>query len=181
MLLWPTLALTAFLLAAVSDYADGVLARLLNAQSAFGAWLDPIADKLLVGLALVALSIAAGSIWLSIPTAITVLRDIYITSLRARLGGGLALPVMRLAKWKTAAEMMAIAILLLAGAANAAQLFQGSASTMTSGLAAMGDLPLWPLGLALTWISAVLSMITGARYSAEARKEIETSRAGVFD
>lgn len=180
--LWPLLALSAFLLAAISDYADGALARKLNAQSAFGAWLDPVADKLLVGLALVALSIAAGSLWLMLPTAIIVLRDIYITWLRGRLGGGLALPVMAAAKWKTATEMLAIACLLLAQTVSAAGLYETGGNTPLAGaFAVAGGLPLWSLGLILIWVSALLSMITGASYRKAALQAFETERARVFD
>jgi CDP-diacylglycerol--glycerol-3-phosphate 3-phosphatidyltransferase len=112
MLTWPAIAFAAFVLAALTDLFDGILSRALEAQSAFGAWLDPIADKLLVGLSLVALALAGATLWIAIPAAVIICRDVYVTWLRTRLGGGYALPVMQAAKWKTALEMIAIGTLL---------------------------------------------------------------------
>ena len=180
--LWPVVALVAFLLAAVSDYADGVLARLLKAQSSFGAWLDPVADKLLVGLSLVALSVATGSILLMIPTVLIVLRDIYITRLRGQLGGGLSLRVTATAKWKTAAEMLAIACLLLAQTVSAAGLYaSGSAVPFADVFQLASGLPFWVIGLILVWISAALSLSTAARYRSAAHEALAASQARVFD
>ncbi|MCI4643645.1 MAG: CDP-alcohol phosphatidyltransferase family protein [Hyphomonadaceae bacterium] len=164
LLRWPAMAFAAFLLAALTDLFDGIAARRLDAQSAFGAWLDPIADKLLVGLALASLAIAEGSLWLAIPAAIIICRDIYITWLRGRLGGGYALPVMQAAKWKTALEMLAIGILLVAPLLAPIGLSMRSALPLSATQVAHMSVGVHILGLALTWVAATLSAWTGWRY-----------------
>src|SRR5690349_12937880 len=83
--LWPILALGLFVLAALTDLVDGIAARALNAESKFGRIIDPIADKALVGLPLIALSFVARQIgqdlwWLlAVCTGIIVARDIIMT------------------------------------------------------------------------------------------------------
>ena len=106
---WPFVL---FVGVAATDFVDGFAARALNAVSPFGAFLDPIADKLLVAIALLALChITSWPWWLVLPTAVIVARDIYVTLIRLR--PSVSLPVTRLAKWKTAAEMMGIGGYLL--------------------------------------------------------------------
>lgn len=140
-----------FLAAATTDLLDGWAARQLNAESAFGAWLDPIADKLLVGLVLAALVVTRNDgALLALPALAIVGRDLGVTLLRRRLGGGRALPVSRLAKWKTGLELAAIGLLLLPGA-------------VPPDLGAPADGPP-PLGLAALWLAAALSVWTGWRY-----------------
>lgn len=179
---WPLIALAAFLLAAVTDFADGVLARLLDAQTAFGAWLDPIADKLLVGLVLIALSITSGSYAIIIPSALILIRDVYITRLRGQLGGGLALPVMRIAKWKTASEMLAIAFLLMAPALDAGRLGQVPDMAGVAGVVAgASSLPFYAAGLVFLWISAVLSVWTGLTYRHAAQTALDEQTKSTFD
>ena len=63
--LWFQFALLGFLAGALTDFLDGYLARKLNAQSRFGVWLDPIADKLLIGLALLGLAMIFKTSWSS--------------------------------------------------------------------------------------------------------------------
>lgn len=164
LLTWAATALATFLLAALTDLFDGIAARALNARTAFGAWLDPIADKLLVGLSLAALTVASGTLWLAIPSAVIICRDIYITWLRARLGGGYALPVMQTAKWKTALEMIAIGVLL---AAPLLTLVERHFVSSTPGIAPQLS---WGInteiaGTVLLWIAAALSAWTAIRYS----------------
>ena len=108
---WVALGLFGF--TAITDFLDGYLARRLNAVSAFGAFLDPIADKLLVALSLLAICIGYG--WaaiIAVPTGLIIARDLGITLLRLR--PSINLPVSTFAKWKTAAEMAGIFILLTA-------------------------------------------------------------------
>ncbi len=149
---WPVLAFASFLLAALTDLFDGLAARALDAVSAFGTWLDPIADKLLVGLTLLALCWVERDWLLAVPTAVIILRDAMISRWRARLGGGHALPVLRLAKWKTAGAMLAIALLL------AAPMVQGMAGGA-----------LWRGGLVCLWLAALASGLTGLAYARAVR------------
>lgn len=165
-------ALGAFLLAMLTDWLDGFLARKLDARTPFGAWLDPIADKLLVGLVLIALSLTLQSWLVTVPAAIIICRDVFISWLRARLGGGFALPVMRAAKWKTALEMIALALML------ASPLLQAGGVPEAAIPAAGQTLP--PrLGLALLWVAAALSAWTGWVYWRSARDDSKGPK--VFD
>ncbi|MEL6858749.1 MAG: CDP-alcohol phosphatidyltransferase family protein [Pseudomonadota bacterium] len=143
---WPEqsyLPFLAFGLVAATDFLDGWAARRLDAVSPFGAFLDPVADKLLVGAALVALCLLhPGELGLLIPSAAIIARDTAATLLR--LVPGLEMPVSQLAKWKTAVEMIGIGALLLATATV---------------------LPvLWPVGLGLVWLAAALSVYTLGLY-----------------
>ncbi|MEM7328572.1 MAG: CDP-diacylglycerol--glycerol-3-phosphate 3-phosphatidyltransferase [Pseudomonadota bacterium] len=138
--IWP---LAAFIAVAATDFVDGWAARKLNAVSALGAFLDPIADKLLVGLSL--LTLATTQDWnmlVVIPSALIIARDIIATGLR--LVPAIEMPVSRLAKWKTALEMIGIGALLLAGPVASAWV--------------------WTLGLILIWLAALLSVYTLGLY-----------------
>ncbi len=176
LLFWPAFAFAAFLAAAVTDLFDGMMARSLDAVSEFGAWLDPIADKLLVGLVLVAISVTSGSLWLMFPAAVIITRDSYITWLRARLGGGLALPVMAAAKWKTGLEMLAIGLLLALPLIASV-----SHGVMVNGVISPVEMA-WigvfaeRFAVTLAWISAGLSVWTGMRYWRASREHPETLR-----
>ena len=110
--LW--LGFAVFAAAALSDFFDGWLARRLDQHSLLGRILDPIADKLLVAAALVML---ASDDRAPVIAVVAILgREFLISGLREALAGTVALPVQPLAKWKTAAQMGAIALLLLAPA-----------------------------------------------------------------
>lgn len=136
-------ALVLFLIAAVTDWLDGYLARRLGQLSPFGRMLDPIADKLLVAAALLLL-VATGVIggW-SIAAALAILlREIAVSGFREHLGPlGIVVPVTRLAKWKTAAQMAALTILI----------------APTDGL-------VHATGIALLWAAAALTLLTGWGY-----------------
>ena len=140
--------LIVFIAAAVSDFFDGYLARRWAQQSAIGRMLDPIADKLLVGATLLML-VAHGDIGgLSLWAALIILsREILVSGLREFLAElRVSLPVTRLAKWKTAAQLVAVGF-LVAGPA--------------------GDriLPITTaVGLVLLWLSAVVTLYTGYDY-----------------
>ena len=104
-----------FLFAGLTDWLDGYLARKLNLETAFGAFLDPVADKLMVAFVLVLVVQAEASAWLAIPAAIIIGREITIASLRewmAEIGQRAKVKVSQLGKWKTTAQMTAISLLL---------------------------------------------------------------------
>ena len=106
-----------FMLASITDYFDGYLARSLKVQSNFGKCLDPIADKLLVSVSLIMLvNFSEQNPFILIPSIIIICREIMVSGLREFLATlNVGVPVTRLAKWKTAIQMMAITALLLAG------------------------------------------------------------------
>jgi len=106
-----------FALAAITDWFDGYLARSLGQTSAFGAFLDPVADKLMVAVALVLLVEEHSSLWLSLPAMIIIGREITISALRewmAKIGASKSVAVSMLGKIKTSAQMVAIPLLLYA-------------------------------------------------------------------
>ena len=98
-----------FVIAALTDFLDGWLARRLGQESAFGAMLDPIADKAMVIVALFTLAFAGfGSEWLFVvPAVVILMREVLVSGLREYLGA-VKLAVTPLAKWKTTLQMVAI-------------------------------------------------------------------------
>ena len=104
-----------FGLAAFTDWLDGYLARKLNQTTPFGAFLDPVADKLIVVSALVVLMAHHANLWLTLPGLIIVGREIVISALRewmAEMNSSGKLAVNALGKVKTTIQMIAIAVLL---------------------------------------------------------------------
>lgn len=104
-----------FIFACLTDWLDGYLARKLKQESTFGAFLDPVADKLIVVVALILLVQSYGSALLSIPALIIISREIVISALReimAQHGGSGRVAVVYLGKVKTFLQMTAIAVLL---------------------------------------------------------------------
>ncbi len=147
-------ALALFLFAAVSDFLDGFLARRWNAQSDFGRLLDPIADKLLVGLPFVVISALLirnsewqGVLFVALPMLAIILRDMAVTALRFSPRGGTKVEVAVLSKWKTALEMIVLGFLLAALALS----LPLTSLTVTIWIAAL-------------WAAAVVSVYTGYRY-----------------
>jgi cardiolipin synthase len=145
---WYALALYAA--AGMTDYLDGYLARLYDEQSSLGRMLDPIADKLLVAACLLILvgngSIRSWSIWAAI---VILSREILVSGLREFLAEvKVSVPVSHLAKWKTAMQLVAIGF-LIAGPAGDALLPED-----------------WTrlIGLALLWVAAILTLVTGYDY-----------------
>lgn len=105
-----------FALAAATDWLDGYLARALNQTSAFGRFLDPVADKLMVGAALVLLVQWHANMWMVIPAVVIISREITISALRewmAELGKRASVAVSYIGKLKTTAQMVAITVLLV--------------------------------------------------------------------
>ncbi|MDZ4263073.1 MAG: CDP-diacylglycerol--glycerol-3-phosphate 3-phosphatidyltransferase, partial [Pseudomonadota bacterium] len=104
-----------FGIAAITDWLDGYLARKLNQMSRFGAFLDPVADKLIVGAALILLVQAHPNPWITIATVVIIGREIAISALRewmAEIGESAQVAVSNVGKWKTTAQMVALFMLL---------------------------------------------------------------------
>jgi cardiolipin synthase len=141
-----------FGIAAITDYFDGMIARSRSQQSDLGRMLDPIADKLLVGAALMMLAGQARlSDWGLYPAVVIMLREILVSGMREYLATlRIGLPVTRLAKWKTAFQMGALGT-LLAGDTAAALLH-------------IGFVPVSFIGETMLWIAAILTIITGWDY-----------------
>ena len=108
-------AATVFVLAAITDWFDGYLARKLDQSTPFGAFLDPVADKLIVAAALVVLVESYATLWLTLPAVVIVGREIVISALRewmAELGERASVAVSIIGKLKTTVQMAAIIVLL---------------------------------------------------------------------
>jgi CDP-diacylglycerol--glycerol-3-phosphate 3-phosphatidyltransferase len=104
-----------FCLAALTDWLDGWVARTYDQMTPFGAFLDPVADKLMVAAALVLLVEAHATPWFAIPAIVIISREIVISALRewmAELGKRASVAVSMMGKFKTTAQMAAIAVLL---------------------------------------------------------------------
>ena len=174
-------ALTLFIVAAITDYFDGYLARLWKQESKFGAMLDPIADKAMVVIAIMVITGYSGmNPWLILPATVILFREVFVSGLREYLGGkGPHLKVTQLAKWKTTTQMIAIAVLFLGtglehleGIARRGLTAEQYADLVNQGLAdpirSCGTLgcssyATW-VGLVLIWIAAVLTFVTGWEY-----------------
>ena len=105
-----------FGLAAVTDWLDGFLARRLNQTSRLGAFLDPVADKLLVAVVLVLILQREPVVWIALPVAVMVGREITISALRewmAEIGVRGRVAVSVVGKVKTTCQMIAIILLVL--------------------------------------------------------------------
>ena len=174
-------ALTLFVSAAITDYFDGYLARLWKQESKFGTMLDPIADKAMVVIALLILTGYSGmNPWLILPATVIMFREIFVGGLREYLGAKAGLlKVTKLAKWKTTAQMVAIAVLFLGtglehleGIARQGKTVEEYASLVAQNLAdpirscgmrGCSSYATWA-GLFLIWFAAVLTAITGWDY-----------------
>ena len=137
-----------FSAAGFTDWLDGHMARRWEQQSELGRFLDPIADKLLVAATLFML-VAKGRLsteWALLPALVILCREILVSGLREYLAGlRVGLPVSRLAKWKTAIQMVAIGFLIVGDAGPA-------------------FLPVTGIGELLLWIAALLTLLTGYDY-----------------
>lgn len=110
------LAAIIFAFASLTDWFDGYLARNLNQTTKFGAFLDPVADKLIISIALVLVVAEIGKAYIAIPAAVIIGREIIISSLRewmAEIGKRTSIAVSYIAKVKTALQMLAVGLLLL--------------------------------------------------------------------
>jgi len=110
-----TVAAIIFVVASVTDWFDGYLARKWNQTTRFGAFLDPVADKVLVATALVLITEDYHSLWISIPALTMIAREIIISALRewmAEIGKRSNVAVSWIGKFKTMTQMMAVVLLL---------------------------------------------------------------------
>lgn len=133
-----------YVLAAITDYFDGYIARKLNQISAFGTFLDPISDKIFVA-ALLVLLVGFGRIeglWMLLVIVIFA-REFLVSGLREFLGPkNITVPVTKLAKWKTTVQMLATGFLIIGPYAPYAL----------------------DLGLVLLLLASILTVVTGAGY-----------------
>lgn len=104
-----------FSIAGITDWFDGYLARRLNQMTSFGAFLDPVADKLIVAIALALLIDRYSEAWFTIPAIVIIGREILISALRewmAEIGERANVAVSNLGKWKTTFQIISIIVLL---------------------------------------------------------------------
>ena len=149
------IAAAVFLLACLTDFFDGYLARVLRQQSEFGRFLDPIADKLLVAALLLVLTAIDEIAGRDVIAAVIILcREILVSGLREFLAGKATIVhVTRLAKWKTTVQLAALAILVI-----------GPAGQTVLDAVGWTFIRLLDIGIAALWIAAVLTLVTGAQY-----------------
>lgn len=136
-----------FAIAGITDWLDGYLARRLNQSSPFGAFLDPVADKLLVAVVLILLVAEDPRIWVSIPAMIIVGREIIVSALRewmAELGNSRKVSVSMLGKVKTTVQLFAVFFML----------YQQP----------LLGLPIYQLGLLLLGLAAILTLMSMVAY-----------------
>lgn len=108
-------ALGVYTLACITDFLDGYLARTMKEESAFGKFMDPMADKLLIAVLLMMLAAfdRLTGVWV-IPAIVILFREVLISGLREFLGpSNIKLPVSMLAKWKTTIQMFALGFLIV--------------------------------------------------------------------
>jgi CDP-diacylglycerol--glycerol-3-phosphate 3-phosphatidyltransferase len=147
------LAFVVFVLASVTDFFDGWVARRYNQMTPLGKMLDPIADKLLIGVVLillVALGVVAG---VHVIAACAILfREIFISGMREFLAEkSIKVHVSQLAKWKTTVQMLALG----------------------AGLLVPVFAVLSPFALALLWLAAILTLYTGFEYFFKALPQLK--------
>jgi cardiolipin synthase len=145
---WHWVALVLFVLACMTDWFDGYVARRLDQVSPLGRFLDPIADKLVVAavlLILVSLQHIDG--WTTLAALIILCREILVSGLREFLAElRVGMPVSMLAKWKTAVQMVALGFLIVAKPESEAPI-----NAML-------------IGEVLLWMAAALTLVTGYDY-----------------
>jgi CDP-diacylglycerol--glycerol-3-phosphate 3-phosphatidyltransferase len=157
-------AVYAFVIAAVTDFFDGWLARKLDALSIWGAILDPIGDKVLVCGAVLGLMSLGPQPMVLLPAGLILFREFTVSALReVGAGKGLKLPVTRLAKWKTTLQMTALAAELVVAAWGAFGLPDDPTVKGPATLAAD----------TLFWIGAIVTLITGAQYWEKTHKALK--------
>lgn len=141
------LAFALYCMMAITDYFDGYLARSQGAVSKLGIFLDPIADKIMVAAVILMLVFTRDiDNWHTVAALIILLREITVSGLREFLAGlQVSVPVSKLAKWKTAFQMLSLGALILAG-----------------GLPAYGFIKIF--GIMSLWAAAILTVITGWDY-----------------
>lgn len=161
-----------FLIASITDFFDGYLARKWQVQSVFGAMIDQITDKLVVATVLVLL--VADHVIAPYAPIIIILREIYVSGLREGMAmQHIAMPVSKLGKWKTASQMLALLCLLAAPVISVTteaaswgislylfgggQLYEAQGTSWYVGLSLLGS--------GLLWIAALLAAISAVQYT----------------
>ena len=156
------LAAFIFCIAAITDYLDGYLARRLQQSTAFGAFLDPVADKLIVGAALLMITHTYNNVWITIPAIILMMREIYVSALREWMGQQGLSDVVKVSftgKAKTMAQMLA-----LIGLLSGLEYFMGFRIYWVS------------LGYILLYIAAALSLWSMIVYTTSAWKYLKDAQ-----
>ncbi len=179
-------AMVLFIFASVTDFFDGYLARKWGQESKFGAMLDPIADKAMVVIALLVITGLSSVFrpvmdpYILLPATVILFREVFVSGLREYLGDkAKSLKVTKLAKWKTTAQMIAIAVLFGHGVFEHhfeamsygmdAQIVDGILSGKIEDVYGLGwyqkaEAASWSLGVFLLWVAAVLTFVTGLDY-----------------
>ncbi|MEL6799429.1 MAG: CDP-diacylglycerol--glycerol-3-phosphate 3-phosphatidyltransferase [Pseudomonadota bacterium] len=174
-------ALFLFVSAAATDWIDGYLARAWNQETKVGTMLDPIADKAMVVIALLVITGFSGmDPYILLPATVILFREVFVSGLREYLGDTAGtLKVTKLAKWKTTAQMVAIAVLFAKGVFEHyfGVLAFGMGTQMVADVLAgreedvvgltwkyQGMIASWWGGVVLLWIAAILTLITGWDY-----------------
>lgn len=156
-------AFWAFVVAAVTDFFDGWLARKLDAETVWGAILDPIGDKVLVAGAILGLMSLGPQPQVALPAALILFREFTVSALReVAAGKGVKLPVTLLAKWKTTLQLVALTAELLVAC--------WAAFNLTADPAVLG--PVTTLAHGLMWLAAIVTVWTGVQYWEAARKAL---------
>lgn len=174
-------ALALFVVAAITDWLDGYIARTWKQESKFGKMLDPIADKAMVVIALLVITGFLGmNPWVLLPATMIIFREVFVSGLREFLGADAnTLSVTKLAKWKTTTQMVAISVLFLNGVfehyfgmysfgmdlALISDILNGREDDVL-GLTWKYQGMLWSfrIGVVLLWVAAILTIITGLDY-----------------
>ena len=148
--------------AGITDFFDGYVARAMSQQSALGKFLDPIADKLLVGALLVMLVAFERIPGIGVlPAVIILCREILVSGLREFLAGvEISVPVSTLARWKTTLQMFMLGFLIV-----------GPAGPM------FGPLTTTEVGVIGLWIAALLTLVTGYDYLRAGLRHVEAMDA----
>ena len=156
-------AFYAFVIASVTDFFDGWLARKLDAVSVWGAILDPIGDKILVCGALLGLLALGSNSGVVLPAGLILFREFTVSALReVGAGKGVKLPVTLLAKWKTALQLVAIGAEMI--------LASWGAFGLPPDPGVVGGFTV--LAQFLLWAATGVTLITGAQYWEAARKAL---------
>ncbi|SHI94409.1 CDP-diacylglycerol--glycerol-3-phosphate 3-phosphatidyltransferase [Shimia gijangensis] len=183
-------ALCLFIVASVTDWFDGYLARAWGQETKMGAMIDPIADKAMVVIALmVIVGYSSMSPWLVLPATVILFREVFVSGLREYLGDVAGtLKVTKLAKWKTATQMIAITFLFAQGVfehylgmstlgmdADIVSQILGGEIKDSHGLMWKLDGMVWSgwAGMVLLWVAAALTAITGLDYFRKAAPHLK--------
>ncbi|MDN5788119.1 CDP-diacylglycerol--glycerol-3-phosphate 3-phosphatidyltransferase [Pseudorhodobacter sp.] len=165
-------ALALFVTAAITDFFDGYLARLWKQESKFGAMLDPIADKAMVVIAIMVITGYSGmNPWLILPASVILFREVFVSGLREFLGAKAGLlQVTKLAKWKTTAQMVAIAVLFLGTGLTFIEDGRPprAGEGVVKAIISPGTMATY-CGMALIWVAAILTAMTGWEYFVKAK------------